>query len=81
PVPVEPSFDLAWGLPLDASAEVRPAFPEVLEESAEPQSTPAPARCLDCFSPDEIDLYGRDVPADAAPAAGPGPHLRAGRGR
>lgn len=67
----EPSLDLALDLPLDDSAEVPPALPEVVEESGQPQSTPAPARSLDDFSLDEIDLSGLDLPADAAPASGP----------
>ncbi|HHZ8337711.1 TPA: Hpt domain-containing protein [Pseudomonas aeruginosa] len=62
---------LALDLPLDDSAEVPPALPEVVEESGQPQSTPAPARSLDDFSLDEIDLSGLDLPADAAPASGP----------
>ncbi|HGN2559880.1 TPA: Hpt domain-containing protein [Pseudomonas aeruginosa] len=66
----EPSLDLALDLPLDDSAEVPPALPEVVEESGQPQSTPAPARSLDDFSLDEIDLSGLDLPADAAPASG-----------
>ncbi|RTV39472.1 response regulator [Pseudomonas aeruginosa] len=67
----EPSLDLALDLPLDDSAEVPPALPEVVEESGQPQSTSAPARSLDDFSLDEIDLSGLDLPADAAPASGP----------
>ncbi|HHW1681688.1 TPA: Hpt domain-containing protein [Pseudomonas aeruginosa] len=67
----EPSLDLALDLPLDDSAEVPPALPEVVEESGQPQSTPAPARSLDDFSLDEIDLSGLDLPAVAAPASGP----------
>lgn len=35
----EPSLDLALDLPLDDSAEVPPALPEVVEESGQPQST------------------------------------------
>ncbi|MBW6135302.1 Hpt domain-containing protein, partial [Pseudomonas aeruginosa] len=35
------------------------------------RQTPAPARSLDDFSLDEIDLSGLDLPADAAPASGP----------
>lgn len=76
----EPSLDLALDLPLDDSAEVPPALPEVVEESGQPQSTPAPARSLDDFSLDEIDLSGLDLPADAAPASGRRP-WRTGRCR
>ncbi|MDO2217564.1 hypothetical protein, partial [Pseudomonas aeruginosa] len=67
----EPSLDLALDLPLDDSAEVPPALPEVVEESGQPQSTSAPARSLDDFSLDAIDLSGPYLPAGAAPASGP----------
>ncbi|MGC3136652.1 hypothetical protein ACPTJ6_30365, partial [Pseudomonas aeruginosa] len=46
----EPSLDLALDLPLDDSAEVPPALPEVVEQSGQPQSTPPPAPSQDVFS-------------------------------
>ncbi|MFU4559215.1 chemotaxis signal transduction system protein ChpA [Pseudomonas paraeruginosa] len=69
----EASLDLALDLSLDGSSEVPPALPEVVEESGQSQSTPAPARSLEDFNLDEIDLSGLDLPADAAPASEPAP--------
>lgn len=69
----EASLDLALDLSLDGSSDVPPALPEVVEESGQSQSTPAPARSLEDFNLDEIDLSGLDLPADAAPASEPAP--------
>ncbi|MBH9431682.1 Hpt domain-containing protein [Pseudomonas aeruginosa] len=69
----EASLDLALDLSLDGSSEVPPALPEVVEESGQSQSSPAPARSLEDFNLDEIDLSGLDLPADAAPASEPAP--------